>query len=47
MRTLAALSADQKIAVLSAFTCSDPTTSRQPKPDAENKTVVSAKSYRR
>jgi hypothetical protein len=36
---------DQKIAVSPALDCRKPTTNLQPKPDAELKTVVSAKSY--
>jgi hypothetical protein len=45
--SIAALTVDQKIAVLSAIACSDATTNQQPKPDAEPKTAVSVKTYGR
>jgi hypothetical protein len=39
---LFAITVDQKLAVLSAVVCGDVTTSKQSKPDAELKTIVSA-----
>jgi hypothetical protein len=42
--TLAPLTVDQKMAVLSAIACGDATTSLQPELDAERKTAVSTNS---
>ena len=39
------LSVDQKMPVSSALACATPTTNQQPKPNAEHKSAVSAKSY--
>jgi hypothetical protein len=41
------LRADRKMTVLSAIACNDATTSRQPKPDAEQKSAISTKTLDR